>query len=106
VRDVVEVLPKLLADPDCAGKVLNVGGDRPIEIGALARLVRDTLQSSSPIVQVPYEEAFGPGFDDLYHRQPDLTRLRKLTGFHQRVELDQTIRDLAEELRGCLESTI
>ena len=110
VRDVVAMLPRLLEDPGCAGGVFNVGSDEPIEIGALASLVKETLRSRSPIVRVTYEEAFGPGFDDLRHRQPDLTRLRTMTGFSPQVSLEQTIRDLADALsakpRSSVESSV
>lgn len=98
VRDIVGVLPVLLADPACAGEVFNVGSDRPIEIEALAELVRDTLGSPSPIRHVPYETAFGPRFGDLRHRQPDLTRLRQVTSFAPRIDLRKTIGDLAEAM--------
>ncbi|MHC4414839.1 MAG: NAD-dependent epimerase/dehydratase family protein [Planctomycetota bacterium] len=110
VRDVVEVLPSLLSEPSCEGEVFNVGSDEPIEIRALAELVRETLGSRSPIVYVPYDRAFGPGFDDLRYRQPDLTRIRNATGFVARTPLVQTIRDLANELsrrgRTSMESTV
>lgn len=110
VRDVVDVLPRLLDDPRCAGGIFNVGRDELIEIGALAQLVKDTLGSRSPIVRVPYERAFGPGFDDLLHRQPDLTRLRTAVEFAPKFSLEQTIRDLAaamgESVRPSVESTI
>ncbi len=110
VRDVVEVLPRILAAPQCHGRVLNLGSDEPIEIRALAELVRDTLGSDSPIVHLSYEQAFGEGFDDLRERRPDLTRIREATGFRSRVSLVQTIRDLAAELRqgaaSSLESTV
>ncbi len=103
VRDVVEMLPRLLADPACRGGLFNVGSDRPIEIRALAELVRATLGSSSPIVEVPYERAFGPNFDDMRHRKPDLSRIRAATGFEARTPLVQTIRDLAAQLRRSQE---
>jgi UDP-glucose 4-epimerase len=98
VRDIVGVLPVLLADASCSGGVFNAGSDEPIEIGALAELVCDTLGSRSAVQRVPYDEAFGPGFDDLRHRKPDLSRLREATGFATRIPLEQTIRDLADEL--------
>ncbi len=98
VRDVVGVLPALLAAEERGEGVYNLGSDVPVEIGALAKLVRDTLGSSSEIVHVPYEEAFGPGFDDLRHREPDLRRLREATGFAPSISLQRTIRDLAAEL--------
>jgi UDP-glucose 4-epimerase len=99
VRDVVRVLPVLLGDGRCHGRVFNVGSDQPITIEELALLVKETLASDSPVQHVPYEEAFGPGFDDLRHRVPDLRRLREATGFRTRIPLGQTILDVAEHLR-------
>ncbi|MCA9290274.1 MAG: GDP-mannose 4,6-dehydratase [Phycisphaerales bacterium] len=98
VRDVVDALPRLLASPRGVGRVFNLGSDEPISILGLAELVRGTLGSSSPIELVPYEEAFGAGFDDLRHRQPDIGRIRDAIGFEPRITLEQTIRDLAAHL--------
>jgi UDP-glucose 4-epimerase len=98
VRDVVDVLPRLVAIEACHGRVLNVGSDSPISIEDLARLVIETLGSDSTIVHVPYDEAFGEGFDDLRDRVPDLTRIREVAGFAPRIPLVQTIRDLAAAL--------
>jgi hypothetical protein len=39
VRDVVNVLPRLLA-AKCAGRVFNLGSDQPIQIRALAESAR------------------------------------------------------------------
>ncbi len=97
VRDVVKFLPAMVTNPQCAGRVFNMGSDRSIQINDLAELVRSTLASESPIVRVPYEEVFGAGFDDLRDRRPDLTRIRKTIGFEPVIPLVQTIRDLAEE---------
>ena len=101
VRDVVEVLPRILAAPACHGRVFNVGSDRPITIAALAELVISTLGSTSRARLLPYSEAFPSGFEDLRQRQPDLTRLRQAVGFQPRFALEQTIRDVAASLRGA-----
>jgi UDP-glucose 4-epimerase len=98
VRDVVNVLPLMLEHAECAGRVFNLGSDQPIQIGELAELVRSTLASGSPIVQIPYEQAFGSGFDDLRDRRPDLTRIRQTLGFRAAIPLRQTIHDIAAEL--------
>ncbi len=105
VRDAVEVLPRLLNEPACRGRVFNLGRDEPISIRSLAEVVRDTLQSSSEIALIPYDEAFGAGFDDLRHRQPDITRLRDAVGFEPRVPLTQTIEDLARLIGAGLAAT-
>jgi UDP-glucose 4-epimerase len=90
-----------LATPACHGRVFNVGSDQPMDILGLARLVRETLHSRSEIVFVPYREAFGPGFDDLRDRQPDLTRIREAIDFRATTPLAQTIRDLAADLTAA-----
>ncbi len=95
VRDVVEVLPRMLASPACHGRVFNVGSDRAISIAELARLVIRTLSSGAGTRSIPYTEAYPAGFEDLQQRQPDLRRLREAIGFDPRHTLEQTIRDIA-----------
>lgn len=95
VRDVAEVLPRMLALDSCRGRVLNVGSDRPISIAALADAVIRTLGSRSTKRFIPYTEAYPAGFEDLQQRQPDLRRIRAALTFTPRRELEQTIRDIA-----------
>lgn len=98
VRDVVQALPVAMAEPRCAGQVYNIGSDRSISIAELAELVRTTLKSDAEIRFIPYDEAYGEGFDDLRHRQPDLTAIRDAIGFQPKITLEQTIRDIADDL--------
>jgi UDP-glucose 4-epimerase len=100
VRDVVEVLPRLLGTPACHGRVFNVGSDRPIGIAALADLVIRTLGSASTRRSIPYSEVFPSGFEDLQQRQPDLARLRAAVGFRPTRSLEETIRDVASSMGG------
>lgn len=99
VRDVVEVSVRMLAGEATRGRVYNVGSDRPISIADLAALVIRVLDSSSPIVRIPYAQAYSEGFEDLQQRQPDLQRLREAVGFVPRFTLERTIRDVAASLR-------
>ncbi|MFG0244136.1 MAG: NAD-dependent epimerase/dehydratase family protein [Phycisphaerales bacterium JB054] len=99
VRDVVSVLPRLLADPACAGRVFNVGSDREITIRQLAEAVVSTLNSTSETRFIPYTQAFPTGFEDLPRRKPDLSRLRAAVGFEPKLTLEQTILDVAAFLR-------
>jgi UDP-glucose 4-epimerase len=100
VRDVVQALDALLASPQAAGGVFNVGSDEPITIRALAERVIRQLKSGSALVHLPYETAYGPGFEDLRARQPDLTRIRRCIAFAPRIGLDQTIADLARAMQA------
>lgn len=100
VRDVVAVLPELMARNECAGRVFNVGSDQPITINELAQAVTQTTGSSSNIEHVPYSSAYPVGFEDLRRRRPDLTRLRAAVGFEARVPLEKTITDLVETIQA------
>lgn len=100
VRDVAGLLPRMLAAEGCRGRVFNVGSDKPITIGDLANTVIRTIGSRSGVRRIPYSEAFGPGFEDLAQRQPDLRRLRSVLGFEPAIPLEQTIRDVAAWQRG------
>ncbi|MFM9146201.1 MAG: nucleoside-diphosphate sugar epimerase, partial [Phycisphaerales bacterium] len=75
-----------------------LGSHRPISIEDLARLVVSTLGSRSDIVHLPYSDAFGPGFEDLEVRIPDIARVRRTIGFDPGIPLEQTIRDIAAHL--------
>jgi UDP-glucose 4-epimerase len=81
VGDTVEALIRLQATPAARGAIVNIGSTDSVSILELAKLVKQNLNSSSEIQQVPYEQAYGPGFEDLRHRSPDVSRLFQLTGF-------------------------
>lgn len=100
VRDVVRALPMLLAAPASAGRVYNVGRSERITIGALAQLVLKVTGSASPIVHVPHAEAYGPGFEDLRVRQPDVSRIRAEVGWSPQIPLERTVADVAEAMRA------
>lgn len=98
VRDVAPALPRLLGTGTCHGRVFNIGSDTPTTIRALAEKVVETLGSNSPIMHVPYTQAYGSGFEDLAARRPDLARVREAISFKPRIPLEQTILDLAKTL--------
>jgi UDP-glucose 4-epimerase len=96
VRDTVVALDALATHAQRDTLVANVGNDREISIRDLAQLVIARAKSRSTIVDVPLKEAYGEDFEDIRRRRPDLTRLRRLTGFRHRFTLEQTIDDLVE----------
>ncbi len=99
VRDVCPVLPRLLRSQASRGQVFNIGSDREISIGELAETIVRTLQSSSEISTIPYNEAFASGFEDLQRRVPDLTKVREAVGFQASIPLEQTIEDVASDMQ-------
>ena len=99
VRDTVVALDALATHAQRDTLVANVGNDREISIRDLAQLVIARAKSRSTIIDVPLKEAYGEDFEDIRRRRPDLTRLRRLTGFRHRFTLEQTIDDLVETER-------
>jgi len=87
VDDVVEALLALLASEECLwdGRVFHVGNDEATTIAALAERV--AAHTGAQLERVPYARAFGPGFEDVRVRVPDLTRLVRAVGWRPRVDL-------------------
>ena len=99
VKDVVEALVALMECPQAAGEVFNVGGTHEVTIRQLAELVVQKTQSTSPIRFVPYEQAFGDGFEDMQRRLPCTQKIRALIGWQPRLSLEQVIDDVIAEQR-------
>jgi len=92
VSDVVEQLVALAEEPRAVGEVFNVGNDREeITIGDLARRVKARTGAKSEVVLVPYDQAYEEGFEDMQRRVPDLAKLRALTGYVPKVQLDEIL---------------
>jgi UDP-glucose 4-epimerase len=100
VGDVVGALIKLMDMPSAIGQVYNVGNVEEVTIRQLAERIKAATGSSSPIVTIPYDEAYEEGFEDMPRRVPDLTKIHAAIGYVPRVGLDEIIRLVVEEKRG------
>lgn len=74
------------------GQVFNIGSPLEIAIGELALLVRRLIGSSSPIVTVPYEAVYGPGFEDTRRRLPSIARAQRVLGYAPKVSLEDGLK--------------
>jgi UDP-glucose 4-epimerase len=99
VEDAVRATIALSLAAQAVGEVFNVGTTHELTIGALAERVRALAGSASPIVLVPYEEAYQPGFEDLRRRVPDIRKAERVAGYRPRVSLDETLKRVIEHLR-------
>ncbi len=99
VSDVIGVLTKLPNEPKAIGEVFNIGNSNEITIQALAEKVKQMTGSQSPIVNIPYEDAFDSGFEDMPRRVPDLTKINALVGYEPKVQLEEMITRVIEYSR-------
>jgi UDP-glucose 4-epimerase len=94
VGDVVDGVMQLMACPAAVGRVFNLGSDVPVMIGKLAQTVVRLVDGKVPIEHVPYEQAFGAGFEDVRYRVPDLTRVRSTIDYRLRRGIDDVVAEL------------
>jgi UDP-glucose 4-epimerase len=100
VLDAVEALIRIVRMEASIGETVNIGNDQEITIAALANVVRTRLQSQSEIVRVPYEEVYGPGFEDIFRRVPSLVKLEQLIGYRPTTPLETIIDAVASDMRA------
>lgn len=98
VGDAVESVVRIAQSSVAVGEIINVGNDEEITINELAAKIKAAADSRSAIVHVSYEQAYGPGFEDMYRRVPSLTKLERLIGYRPRTSIDQIICSVVEDL--------
>jgi len=82
------------------GEVVNIGGTEEISIAELAERIRDLADSSSEIVFIPYNKAYGKDFEDMMRRVPSVEKLRSLIDFVPETPLDDILRKTIEYFRA------
>lgn len=99
VGDVVKALMALMDHPRAVGEVFNVGSREEVSIQRLAERVLAQTGSSSEIVHVPYEKAYGEGFEDMPRRVPSVDKIQNLIGYRPSRTLDEILADVIEYFR-------
>jgi UDP-glucose 4-epimerase len=99
VSDVVDGLSKILETPECFGQVTNLGNNQEVTIKELAEKAIAMTESQSEIRYIPYEEAYGEGFEDMRRRVPSLEKAKRLIGYQPTRTLEDIINDVANQFR-------
>jgi UDP-glucose 4-epimerase len=94
VGDAVSAVIDLVGHGEATAQVFNIGSAEEISIGQLATLVKELTESSSPIVYVPYQEAYEEGFEDMRRRVPDLGKIRRLIGYAPSMTLPKILHEV------------
>ena len=99
VLDAVDAIVRIAFAENTIGKVINIGNDFEISINDLAKKVIIDTNSKSEIVYVPYEEAYGDGFEDMERRVPNIELIKSLVGWEPKRDLSTMISDIADFLQ-------
>ena len=98
VYDVIDAVIAIAFAGNTIGKVINIGNDFEISINGLAQKVINETNSKSEIVYVPYDEAYGDGFEDMERRVPNIDLIHQLVGWKPKRDLTTIIRDISSEM--------
>ncbi len=91
VDDSVRAAVALMESDRAVGEVFNVGSSEEVTIRALAEKIRQMTGSDSELRFVPYDEAYGPNFEDMQRRVPSLDKIRETIEFAPQLALDDTL---------------
>jgi UDP-glucose 4-epimerase len=81
---------------------VNIGNNYEISINDLAKKIISETNSISEIVYVPYEEAYGDGFEDMERRVPNIELINQLVGWKPQRDLTTIIADISIEMSKSL----
>ena len=99
VYDVVDAVLAVAFSNNTIGKVVNIGNDFEISIKDLAKRVIDETGSKSDVVYIPYQEAYGDGFEDMERRVPNIELINQLVGWKPKRDLSTMISDISVEMK-------
>lgn len=94
VEDAVRAVTQLMITGKGIGEEFNVGNPFEISMNDLAKKIIDKVGSSAQIVHIPYEVAYGPGFEDMDRRTADITKLCETLDYEIEYDLDQILDDI------------
>lgn len=96
VGDVVQAIIALSEHPQAVGQIFNLGSTEEVTILELAERAKEVTKSSSPIVFIPYEQAYTAGFEDMPRRVPSLEKANRLIGYKPTVGLNGILKSVNE----------
>lgn len=99
VYDVIDAVIAIAFADNTVGKVINIGNDFEISINGLAQKIIEETGSKSELVYVPYEEAYGDGFEDMERRVPNIDLINQLVGWKPKRDLSTIISDISAEMK-------
>lgn len=91
VGDVVPALVKLMDSSAVNGEIFNIGSRSKVTIEELAKRIITKTGSTSQLEYIPYDKAYGEGYEDMRHREPCLDKIHAAIGYEPKTSLDEII---------------
>ncbi len=102
VGDAIPALIRLMEDTSIAGEVFNLGSPECVTIEELAHRIIRLSGSQSSITHIPYEQAYGEGYEDIMNRAPSLAKLEQAIGYKPKTSLDAMLEIIIDHIRKSM----
>ena len=99
VGDAIMGIVQLIHTTKAEGQIFNLGSTTEITINELAEIVKKVTGSQSEIIQIPYEEVYGRGFEDMRRRTPDISKLQATINFEPTKTIEEIVELVADFMR-------
>ena len=99
ILDVIDAVMAVAFSEKTIGKVINIGNNFEISMNDLAQEIIKQTGSLSEVKHVSYKDAYGPGFEDMERRVPNIDLIKDLVGWSPKRDLTSIIQDIARELK-------
>jgi UDP-glucose 4-epimerase len=99
VSDIIDGIVACAANPETIGQVFNLGNTEEVSMNELAAKVIGMSESSSKVVHLTYEEAYGAGFEDMPRRVPDIRKAGRYFGYRPSKCLNDMVASVIDYAR-------
>ncbi len=99
IEDAVKGTIEAGSRPGAEGRVFNLGHRRETSILELARFIMEVSAMEGRIVFQPHEQFYGPHYQDIARRIPDLTAAEQLLGYYPATGLEEGLARTVEYYR-------
>lgn len=89
IDDVADCVTRGMFSEAAEGEVFNVGSAQEMSIRELAEKLRAVGQFTSPIILVPHRKVFGPSYEDIPRRVPDISKAKRMLGWEATTSLEE-----------------
>jgi len=101
VTDAIEATMQAGLKDQAVGEVFNIGTDREHTIRELAEELIRVAGSKSKIRFVPQQEIYGPSYEDIPRRIPNVAKMHDVLGVVAKVSLEEGLRHTLDYFRGA-----
>jgi len=84
---------------EAVGEIFNIGSDREYSIRELAERLIALAGSKSTIRFVPQQDVYGPSYEDIPRRIPNVQKMHDVLGVRADVSLDEGLRNTIDYFR-------